>query len=165
LCGDIAGAEGVGIIVGRYGKEGHSGGLIDMAADVRVAGEKPTIALWSGAFIFMRGLETKVVGSAHHRHNRLWTDTCAVATKMAGLTSQHGVALAGKSVANLQPNLDNQLNFTLADVLTWTGLQLDEAVDSESNSQYLNDSSRLMVLRQKSEYGSAPPTARISGMC
>jgi hypothetical protein len=41
-CWDVAGAEGVGISVGRYGKEGYSGGLIDMAADVRVGGENPT---------------------------------------------------------------------------------------------------------------------------
>lgn len=66
-------------------------------------------------------------------------------------------------MASLQPSQDNQLNFTLADILTWTGLKLDEAVDSESNSQYLDDSSQLMVLRHSSEYGAAPPTARISG--
>lgn len=59
-CWDLAGAEGVGISVGRYGKEGYSNGLIDMAADVRVGGEEPTSPYDPDAI--MRWVENEVCG-------------------------------------------------------------------------------------------------------
>jgi hypothetical protein len=73
------------------------------------------------------------------------------------------VRVGGSSVARLQPSDVNQLEFSLADLLTWTGLQLDETLDSTSNSKYLPATTRLAVLQQ-SALGAAAPNARVSGV-